>query len=72
VTTDPPTTGLFATTVEDVAKAFTEWARRYEDDPEGFAAIGEAGEYGPSAAAYLLGLLFEQGSGLLEIPQEAT
>lgn len=47
-----------------LAAAFTEWERRYREDPEGFQSDQErlaegAESYGELAAAYLLELLSE-------------
>lgn len=52
-------------TLEELASAFTEWDRRYREDPEAFEIEWLSGAisvetYGEMAATYLLGLL-EQG-----------
>ncbi|CVK18495.1 hypothetical protein [Sporomusa sphaeroides] len=47
-------------TKEQMAAVFTEWMRRYEENPESFAAeYGEPAEYGPAAAEYFCKLLKE-------------
>ncbi len=53
-------------TAEDVAEAFTEWERRYREEPDRFMdepALVEAGPegYGGACAPYFLRLLREAG-----------
>jgi len=46
------------------AAAFTEWLRRYEKEPDRFAAeYGKPEEYGPGCAAYFVKLLDELAAG---------
>jgi hypothetical protein len=52
--------------VERYAKAFTEWDRRYREDPEAFQAEaarllkGTPETYGDAAAPYFVAILAEQ------------
>lgn len=56
-------------TEETLAAAFTEWERRYREEPERFMSeasklLRETPEtYGEAAAPYLLMILAEQASG---------
>jgi hypothetical protein len=71
VTTDQPTTPDEATApdVERYARAFTEWDRRYREDPERFQADaarllkGTPETYGDTAAPYFAAILAEQAGG---------
>jgi hypothetical protein len=58
-------TGQKVVTPGALAAAFTEWDRRYREDPEGFdreyQATSSATEYGARAAEYLLKVLRSQG-----------
>lgn len=48
------------TEVERFSRAFSEWLRRYEQEPERFAKEWPtSGEYGPEAAAFFVKLLAE-------------
>jgi len=53
-----------------MAGVFTEWVRRYTDDPEGFAEDwGDPEDYGYGAADYFIALAFEMDEkGLLPVP----
>jgi hypothetical protein len=48
-------------TIEDFIKAFTEWDRRYREEPEQFSEewheLFDAETYGEQAAAYFVKLL---------------
>lgn len=49
----------------ELARLFTEWMRRYQAEPEKFAAdwlAGHPGDYGDKAASYLLQLRAEMAS----------
>lgn len=44
----------------DLARAFNEWLRRFEANPEEFAEVYSTdGSYGDNCAAYLISLLDE-------------
>jgi hypothetical protein len=46
------------------AVAFAEWLRRYEKEPERYAAeYGKPEQYGPGAAAYFVRILNELSEG---------
>lgn len=48
------------TTEAALAKAFTEWDRRYLSDPDGFEDSGVPEQDGPEKAAYLIEIINEQ------------
>jgi hypothetical protein len=55
-------------TEEILADAFTEWERRYREEPERFQSESERlaeepEDYGHGAAPYLLAILAEQSAG---------
>lgn len=58
----------------ELAAAFTEWDRRYREEPERFEAEavrllkGDAETYGEECAPYLLAILAEQGAHVMEGP----
>ncbi len=48
---------------EDIAPVFTEWLRRYEEDPSSFREeFGDGEEYGSDCARYFLKLFLEDRS----------
>lgn len=58
---------LITTTPAKLAAAFTEWERRFREEPARFATESEiaaldAETYGDAAAAYLLTILAEQAA----------
>jgi hypothetical protein len=55
-------------TEPELAAAFTEWDRRWREEPERFASelehlAGTAEDYGEACAPYLLAILEEQRAG---------
>lgn len=58
---------MIQTSENELAAAFTEWDRRYREEPERFATemlltAGTAEDYGSAAAPYLVKILAEQAS----------
>jgi len=59
-------------TKDQLADAFTEWDRRYREEPERFKSEAEhllketPYTYGQEAAPYLIEILREQGSAVIE------
>lgn len=57
------TVPLYSVSEKDLAKAFTEWDRRYREEPERFESEavhlirGNPKDYGERCAPYMIGLL---------------